>query len=138
VARYLIDSHIFLWAAETPGKLSAGEKTIIADPREDVVVSAASVWELSVKWSIGRLEGARPRAGKNHDHFAVAAKEMGIPILPIEAPEAEFVRQLPHLHRDPFDRLILAQALLGGRVIVTRDRIFARYPGVRVFEPGQI
>lgn len=138
MAGYLIDSHIFLWAAESPEKLWAQEKSLLSNPWEDIAVSAASVWELSIKWSLGRLEITTPRAVMTFSHFADSAKAMNIPILPIEAPEAELVRTLPHIHRDPFDRLLIAQALLGARVVVTRDAVFSRYPGVRVFESEQL
>ena len=60
---------------------------------------------------------------------------MNIPILPVQVEEAEYVRELPHIHGDPFDRLLIAQAILSGRIIMTRDGIFARYPGLRIFVP---
>jgi PIN domain nuclease of toxin-antitoxin system len=135
LARYLIDSHIFLWAAENPSTLSAAELAVLSDPHVELVVSVASIWELSIKAAIGRLEiPGRPHAIPPN-HFARSAEKMGIPVLPIEAPEAEYVRQLPHIHGDPFDRMLIAQALQSARTIVTRDAVFARYPGVQVFSP---
>jgi PIN domain nuclease of toxin-antitoxin system len=133
VARYLIDSHIFFWAGESPAKLLAQERSILSDTRIDVVVSVASIWELSIKIATGRLAvpgRTRPIAS---DHFVQAAARVGIPIMPIDASETEHVRQLPRIHGDPFDRLLIAQALLGGRTIMTRDAVFSRYPGVQVF-----
>jgi PIN domain nuclease of toxin-antitoxin system len=135
VAGYLIDSHIFLWAVESPKRLSAVEQSFLTDPRNDVAVSVASLWELSIKISIGRLAISRQVKSIPPDHFSRSASQVGIRILPIDVPEAEYVRQLPWIHRDPFDRLIIAQALIGGRVIVTRDSIFARYPAVQIFVP---
>lgn len=135
MARYLIDSHIFFWAIESPSDLSADETAFLTDPRTDVVVSVASIWELSIKTAIGRLAIPGGRKTIPVDHFTRSANLNGIPILPIEPAEVEYVRQLPHIHRDPFDRLLIAQSLLGGRAIVTRDSVFARYPGVQVFVP---
>jgi PIN domain nuclease of toxin-antitoxin system len=133
VARYLIDSHILLWLIENPQNLSIQERAVLTDPREDVVVSVASIWELSIKVSLGRLAIPSRRKAIPADHFARAAGLNGISIIPIEAGEAEYVRRLPHIHRDPFDRLLIAQSLLGARAIITRDAVFSRYPGVQVF-----
>jgi PIN domain nuclease of toxin-antitoxin system len=135
VARYLIDSHIFLWAVESPAKLLPGETAVLTDPRADIGVSVASIWELSIKLTLGRLAIPGGRRPVPANHFADSAAAIGIPILPVEAPEAEYVRVLPQIHGDPFDRLLIAQALLGGRTVMTRDAIFARYPGVQIFTP---
>ena len=115
--------------------MSAGELAVISDPRVELVVSAASIWELSIKATIGRLEIPGSRKPIPPDHFARSAEKMGIPVLAIEAPEAEYVRQLPRIHGDPFDRMLIAQALLSARTIITRDVVFTRYPGVQVFLP---
>ena len=135
MAGYLIDSHIFLWASESPAKLLRAERDVLIDRRFDVAVSVASIWELSIKAATGRL--AIP--GRKHpipaSHFSRSAASMGISVLPVEAAEAEYVRQLPRIHGDPFDRMLIAQALLGGRILVTRDAVFSRYPGAQVFQP---
>jgi PIN domain nuclease of toxin-antitoxin system len=133
VAGYLIDSHIFLWAIDAPEKLLAAEGKLLSDASADIAVSAASLWELSIKVAKGGLHLSPGEAPASDDHFAVHARKANLAILPIQAPEAEYVRLLPPIHRDPFDRLIIAQALLEQRVIVTRDAVFARYPGVRLF-----
>ena len=133
MAGYLIDSHIFLWAVESPKRLSAAEQNFLTDPRHDIAVSVASLWELSIKASIGRLAISRHAKSIPPDHFGRSASQVGVRILPVETPEAEYVRQLPWIHKDPFDRLIIAQALIGGRMIITRDGVFAQYPGVQVF-----
>ena len=135
MAGYLIDSHIFLWAVESPKRLSAVEQGFLTDPRHDIAVSVASLWELSIKTSIGRLAISKQIKSIPSDHFSRSASQVGVRVLPIEAPEAEHVRQLPWIHKDPFDRLIIAQALISGRAIVTRDAIFSRYPGVQIFVP---
>ena len=134
MARYLIDSHIFFWAIDAPERLLRPERAIIESPTEDVAVSVASFWELSIKLALGRL-ALRPGKAAAPNHFAKHAAIAGFAVLPVEALEAEHVRSLPRIHGDPFDRLLLAQGLLSKRVIITRDDIFARYSGVQIFVP---
>jgi PIN domain nuclease of toxin-antitoxin system len=135
VAGYLIDSHIFLWAVESPENLSEPEQMLLMDSRLDVVVSVASIWELSIKAGKGHLAVPGRMQPISPDHFERAAATLGLPILPVIAREAEYVRRLPPIHRDPFDRLLIAQSLLSGRTMVTRDAVLSRYPGVQIFEP---
>lgn len=132
MTRYLIDTHIFLWAIDAPEQLYFEERKVLEEASVDVAVSVASFWELSFKLSKGLL---RLRTGEReipNDFFALQANQASFTILPIEAPETEYVRELPQIHGDPFDRLLVAQALLGNWKIITRDRIIADYPGVRV------
>jgi PIN domain nuclease of toxin-antitoxin system len=67
------------------------------------------------------------------DYFAKQAAIAGFSVLTIDPPVAEYVRALPYIHNDPFDRLLIAQALLRGHMVMTRDTVFARYPGIQVF-----
>ena len=136
MARYLIDTQIFFWAVEGSARLSPAEAAVLTDPHIDIVVSVVSIWELSIKWALGRFEIAGGQRAIPANHFARSAATMGVPILPVEPPEAEYVRQMPLIHRDPFDRLLIAQALLSGRIMISRDAIFARYPGVQLFMPS--
>ena len=133
MARYLIDSHIFLWAREAPARLLASERAALSDADNDIAVSVASIWELSIKLATGRLTPSEKSKTVPVDHFARSVEALGFGLLPVEIQEAEYVRRLPLIHRDPFDRLLIAQALLSNRAIVTRDAIFARYPDVQVF-----
>jgi PIN domain nuclease of toxin-antitoxin system len=135
VARYLIDSHIFFWAIDAPERLLRSERAIVENPIEDIAVSVGSFWELSIKLAKGTLGLSPGKAPIGPDYFSRQAAIARFTVLPIDAPEAEHVRSLPHIHRDPFDRLLIAQGLLSNRMIVTRDGIFARYPGVQVFVP---
>jgi PIN domain nuclease of toxin-antitoxin system len=135
VARYLIDSHIFLWARETPARLLASERAALSDASNDIAVSVATIWELSIKLAAGRLKPSEKSKTVPADHFARSVDALGFGLLPIEIQEAEYVRRLPLIHRDPFDRLLIAQALLSNRVVVTRDAVFSRYPNVEVFAP---
>jgi len=72
---------------------------------------------------------------KSLDYFAKQAGVAGFSIVPINPPEVEYVRSLPKIHKDPFDRLLVAQAHLSGRIVMTRDAVFAEYPGTQVFVP---
>ena len=134
MTRYLIDTQIFFWAVESSDKLSAAETALLTDPRTDIAVSVVSLWELSIKWALGRFGNPNKRPIPQN-HFARSAASIGIPILPVEPPEAEYVRVLPQIHRDPFDRLLIAQAILSERVMITRDAVIPRYAGVRIFTP---
>jgi len=135
VAQYLIDTHIFLWAIDAPEHLRVAEHHILDDSSTDVAVSVASFWELSIKLAKGslRLRPSKSKIGNNY--FATQARIAGFSVLPIDAPEAEYVRLLPRIHSDPFDRLLIAQALLSSRIVITRDDVFANYPGIQVFVP---
>jgi PIN domain nuclease of toxin-antitoxin system len=135
VAGYLIDSHIFFWGIDAPERLLAPERMLLENSSNDVAVSVASFWELSLKAANGKLRLSPDKAPVAANYFARHATTAGFRVLTVESPEAEYVRQLPRIHTDPFDRLIIAQALIGGRMIVTRDSIFARYPGLLVFVP---
>jgi len=135
VAQYLIDSHIFFWAIDAPEHLLAAERTILEDSGVDVAVSVASFWELSIKLAKGALQLRSGKSAIGGDYFARQAGIAGFSILPIDAPEAEYVRVLPKVHGDPFDRLLIAQALLARRTVITRDAVFAHYPGIQIFVP---
>ena len=133
MARYLIDSHIFFWAIDAPERLLTTERTLLESPDSDVAVSTASLWELSIKLAKGSLQ-LRPRRGPlESDYLARQAAIAGFTVVPIESAEAEYVRQMPRIHGDPFDRMLIAQAILSGRVIITRDAVFAHYPGAQIF-----
>lgn len=131
MARYLIDTHIFLWACDAPDHLNASEREVLEDPAVDVAVSVVSFWELSIKLSKGLLRLKKGKRAIRSDFFSVLAEKLSISVLPIEAAEAEYVRELPRIHGDPFDRMLVAQALLGNRHIITRDAVISRYPGIR-------
>lgn len=130
---YLIDSHIFMWAIDAPERLSGDERRILENTDVDVAVSVASFWELSIKLAKGLLRIQEGKSRIAGDYFARLATATGFSVLSIHSPEAEYVRRLPWVHRDPFDRLLIAQALLGSRVVITRDTVFSKYPGVQVF-----
>ena len=111
--RLLLDTHAYLWWDMGGGHLHPAAFTAIADPGNDVLVSAASVWEIAVKRAIGKLafEGG----------IAENLRQNGFEVLPIRADHAERAGTLPPHHRDPFDRMLVAQAELDKLVLVTRD-----------------
>ena len=118
--RLLIDTQIFIWAVIDSDYLSESARRIILDATE-VFVSAASIWEIAIKCKIGKLEGD-PRV------FATAIVESGFHELVISARHACMVNELPLYHRDPFGRLLVAQALFEPFRLLTADKKLAQYP----------
>jgi PIN domain nuclease of toxin-antitoxin system len=110
--RLLLDTHVLLWALARPAKLPAGFRRELDDA--DVFVSAASIWEVAIKSSIGKID-----ASPTEILDVVAAT--GFELLPITGEHAAHVASLPSLHKDPFDRLLVAQAQLEPLVLVTND-----------------
>lgn len=122
--RYLLDTHVLLWWLTEPEKIHLKARSIIQDKSNDVFVSSASFWEIAIKNSIGRIT-------MPHNLLEVVAIE-GFKILPIMPDECIGVTDLPLLHADPFDRLLVAQAKLHDFVIITRDAKIAEYPIITV------
>ena len=118
----LLDTHALLWALESPGVLVAPAREAIANPRNAVYVSAASVWEVAIKRALNKL-----RVPPN---LIESIGTVGFSELPITAFHAEQAGSLPLLHRDPFDRMLVAQAQAEGLILVTRDANISRY-GIR-------
>jgi PIN domain nuclease of toxin-antitoxin system len=121
----IVDAHAALWALGSPDELSTAALSAITSPSNDVVVSVASIWEIAVKRAAGRLE-APPG-------IAQGLEELGFTAVPITAADAERAAGLPMHHRDPFDRMVIAQALRLDAVLVTRDAALTAY-GVEVLE----
>ncbi len=120
--RLLLDTHVLLWALEDSQALSVDARQSIADTRNEVFVSAASIWEMAIKRSLGKLRAP--------DKLADTVQEAGFAALPITLAHAEQAGMLPPHHRDPFDRMLVAQALAEGLVLVTDDALIPKY-GVR-------
>ena len=110
---------MLLWALQAPEQLSAEARSVIADGSNQVFFSAASVWELAIKASRGKLD-------LSPDFLKVAEKTRFTEI-PIRIEHACLVRDLPPIHGDPFDRILIAQAQLERLTIITRDRLFSQY-----------
>lgn len=125
--RLLLDTHVLLWAATSPDKLDADARAAIEDGSSDVFVSAVTAWEIAIKQSLSKLELARPA----ELWLPEVIERSGFQSVAVDQAAALRVRALPWHHRDPFDRLLVAQALEEGFTVVTRDAVFSAY-GVAV------
>ena len=121
--RLLLDTHVFLWLLTEPERLGDGMVTVQAADVE-LLVSAASSWEIAVKYGLGKIPLPEPPAR----YVPSRLRAIGAVPVAIEHSHALAVADLPPLHRDPFDRLLVAQALALGLRIVTHDPQVARYP----------
>ena len=120
--RLLLDTHVALWAITDDPRLSSVARGLIADPANTVVVSAASIWEIAIKRALAR--GDMPvSASKAVEWFAAS----GYLLLDISPLHAAGVETLPAIHNDPFDRMLVAQALVEPLRLLTRDRLVAEY-----------
>ncbi|MDH0425415.1 type II toxin-antitoxin system VapC family toxin [Stutzerimonas stutzeri] len=118
----LLDTHVALWAITDSPRLPAKARELIAAPRNTVWVSTASLWEITIKHSLGR--GDMPVSG----HEALGYfQQAGYRLLAVEAEHAVAVGELPHHHADPFDRLLVAQARMEPMRLLTHDTLVARY-----------
>lgn len=122
--RILLDTCAFLWIALDAPELSATAREAFSHPDNDVYLSAASAWEIAVKHGLGRLALPEPPAVC----VPRLREELGIEPLPIAEDEALHVRRLPPLHRDPFDRILVCQAILRGMTLLTPDAAIGLYP----------
>ena len=120
--RLLLDTHVLLWAVGEPARLNAETRDLLEDAANEVLFSAASIWEIAIKAKLGRTDFAvRP------DQIARAARETGFVELPVNADTAARVVDLPLHHRDPFDRLLVAQAMTGPMRLYTVDPLLPPY-----------
>jgi len=123
--RLLLDTHVLIWALLEPHKLSKEARATIQAPMNDVYFSAASIWEIAIKAQLGRVTfQATP------EDVVQIAKDSGFLELRIAAVEAVGVAKLPLHDRDPFDRLLIAQALAMPATLVTHDRQLTKYPAL--------
>jgi PIN domain nuclease of toxin-antitoxin system len=116
----LLDTHVFLWWIGDSPELSGAARAAIADPASLVHVSAVSAWEISIKRALGRID-------LRDEEFAYGMRESGFTELPVTAEHGLAAGALPPHHRDPFDRMLIAQAKSEGLTLVTRDREIAAY-----------
>ncbi|QQD73665.1 type II toxin-antitoxin system VapC family toxin [Acidithiobacillus ferrivorans] len=118
----LLDTHIALWAITDSPKLSQKARDLIQSPKSSVWISTASLWEIAIKHALGR--GDMPVSSPEALRYF---QESGYQLLPIEAEHAIAVEELPAHHQDPFDRLLVAQALVEPMRLLTHDPLVARY-----------
>lgn len=112
----LLDTHTLLWLVSDPSQVAAPTLTVLTNPATNVWVTAASAWEISIKTRLGRLDGDAFLSA-----WADILADMSTSELPIESPDAILAGRLPWKHKDPFDRVIVAQALRRNLTIATRD-----------------
>ena len=120
----LLDTHLLLWAVVEPERLDVAIVGMLEDPLNTPVFSVVSLWELVIKRGLDR-----PDFQLEPPSLRQALLEAGWRELPVEAHHVLAVGQLPALHRDPFDRLLLAQSQADGLLLITSDRQLAQYPG---------
>lgn len=122
--KLLLDTQILLWAAGQTERLSASARKQLNDPKNELLFSAASLWEIAIKKSLGREDlRVEPRLLRR------GLLDNGYAELPVTTEHAVSVDALPDLHKDPFDRILLAQALTEGITLLTADAQLARYGG---------
>ena len=122
--KLLLDTHLLLWAAGQSGRLSAEARKLIDDPSNELLFSAASLWEVVIKSGLGR------------DDFKVDARVLrrglldnGYSELPVVSGHVVAIDSLPAIHKDPFDRILVAQATGEGITLLTTDSLVGQYPG---------
>ena len=125
----LLDTHTVLWFVEDAPDLSPRAQAAIEDTDNTVLCSVASVWEMAIKLGLGKLAMSRPL----YPEFADLLEEHGIQQLAISNRHASEVAGLPLHHRDPFDRLLIAQAIVENLPIVSADQAFDPYPITRIW-----
>ena len=121
--KLLLDTHVLLWAASEPDQLTAAARDGLEDGTNDVFVSVVSAWEIAIKQSLGKLELAKPA----EQWLPEVLRRTGFELAEVGLAAALRVRALPWHHRDPFDRLLVAQAAEDGYTVVTRDSALDAY-----------
>jgi PIN domain nuclease of toxin-antitoxin system len=124
--KLLLDTCTFLWIAGDDRRLSRRARSLFQSPEHEVFLSAASAWEISIKHALGKL-----RLPDDPSRFIPEMREAhGIDSLAIDEPSTLHVTRLPALHRDPFDRLLVSQAIVHGLTILTPDPLVTQYPAL--------
>jgi PIN domain nuclease of toxin-antitoxin system len=126
--RILLDTQAWLWMLGAPERLNEEATQLVGDTTNDLLLSSASSWEIAIKWSLGKLELPEPP----EDFVPGRLRSSGVTAIPIEHSHALRVTSLEPHHRDPFDRLLIAQALVENVPILTADPVFADYPIDRI------
>jgi PIN domain nuclease of toxin-antitoxin system len=121
--RLLLDTHIFLWYIVADPRLPAAYRDAIRDPANEVFLSVASVWEAVIKYTIGKL----PLPASPADYLPLQCQRHGVTSLPINEAAFAHLAKLPPLHRDPFDRMLVAQAIQHDLTLLTADEKLKTY-----------
>jgi PIN domain nuclease of toxin-antitoxin system len=122
--KLLLDTHLLVWSSWTPTKISSAGRALINNLENELFFSAANLWEITIKQGLGKrdfqIDARDLRSG---------LQENGYNELSVTSDHAIAIRALPVVHRDPFDRILIAQAIVEGLTLLTADAIIARYPG---------
>lgn len=122
--KFLLDTHLLLWAASQPAQLSLTAQEILENPDSELFFSAASLWEIAIKSGLGRndfqVDPRLLRRGLLDNDYTE---------IPIHSEHTVMVYTLPILHKDPFDRILIAQSIVEGITLLTADLLVAQYPG---------
>jgi PIN domain nuclease of toxin-antitoxin system len=127
--RYLIDTHTLIWSQDDPHQLSSAATAVLMNANSVLLLSVATVWEIGIKAAIGKLALAKPF----RVWIETAIIDLHLTMLPIALDSIERQISLPFHHRDPFDRMLAAQALIEGIPIVSIDSVFDRYGLTRIW-----
>jgi len=122
--KILLDTCTFLWIVTGAPELSERARDAFQNPESEVYLSAVSTWEISVKYSLGRL----PLPVPPETYIPRLRQEHGVAALPLDEESTLHIGRLPDLHKDPFDRMLVCQAIVGGLVILTPDESITQYP----------
>jgi PIN domain nuclease of toxin-antitoxin system len=126
--RVLLDTHVLLWWLLDEDVISPAARTAIADEANDTFVSAASVWEIAIKYKTSKLPSATPLMANLEN----AVRDEGFDGMPVTLRHDELAGSLPLRHKDPFDRMLIAQALAESLTLVSNERLFDNYSVVRL------
>jgi PIN domain nuclease of toxin-antitoxin system len=122
--KLLLDTHLLLWVAGEPGRVSAEARNLIDNPENELLFSAASLWEVVIKRGLGREDfKVDPRLLRR------GLLDNGYGELPIASDHVVAIESMPRIHKDPFDRVLVAQAIVEGITLLTTDSLLAQYPG---------
>jgi PIN domain nuclease of toxin-antitoxin system len=128
--KILIDTHVFIWYIQNSERLTSSVATLINDGSNEILFSIASIWEMAIKQSTGKLNLGVP-------YISFIAEQMklnNIELLPISLNHIDVVTTLPFHHRDPFDRILIAQAIAENILLVSADSVFSLYPVQSMWE----
>lgn len=127
--RVLLDTHALIWAVDEPAYLGSEARLVLQDDSNELLISAATVWEIAIKTGLGKLTLAIPYK----EWMTRALADLGATILPITIEYAEVLATLPHHHRDPFDRMLIAQAQVESIPLASNEETFDSYAVARVW-----
>ena len=128
--RHLLDAHTLIWALDDPSRLGARARTILEDPSNALMVSVGTIWELTIKTGLGKLSLSLPY----RQWVERALTDLDITVSPITLEFTDTQRALPFHHRDPFDRLLVAQCLVENIPLVSADTVFDQYGITRLWD----